>query len=84
MIQRVMEHIVEQTIPAVVINNPEVDWNPFANVVTAAAVDRDGTPRSAAAFRRTPRRNRTSATVCCSRPGVRRAGGPRIRQRRRP
>jgi hypothetical protein len=50
MIQRVMEHIVEQTIPAVVINNPEVDWNPFANVVTAAAVDRDGTPRSAPAF----------------------------------
>ncbi len=49
MIQRVMEHIVEQTIPAVVINNPEVDWNPFANIVTATAVDRDGTPRGAPA-----------------------------------
>jgi hypothetical protein len=33
MIQRVMEHIVEQTIPAVVIDNPRVDWNPFANQV---------------------------------------------------
>jgi hypothetical protein len=42
MIQRVMEHIVEQTIPAVVINNPAVDWNPFANTVAPAAVDREG------------------------------------------
>jgi hypothetical protein len=33
MIQRVMEHIVEQTIPAAVINNPAVDWNPYANTV---------------------------------------------------
>jgi hypothetical protein len=47
MIQRVMEHIVEQTIPAIVINNPEVDWRPFANTVTSAAVDRDGKPVNA-------------------------------------
>jgi len=38
MIQRVMEHIVEQTIPAVVIDNPAVDWNPHANTVAPAAV----------------------------------------------
>lgn len=39
-IQRVMEHIVEQTIPAVVIDNPQVDWNPHSNqVAPAAAVD---------------------------------------------
>jgi hypothetical protein len=38
MIQRVMEHIVEQTIPAVVIDSPRVDWNPYANEVAAAAV----------------------------------------------
>ncbi len=37
MIQRVMEHIVRQTIPSAVIDNPGVDWNPFANVVTASA-----------------------------------------------
>ncbi len=37
MIQRVMEHIVAQTIPAVVINNPAVDWNPYANSVAPAA-----------------------------------------------
>lgn len=37
-IQRVMEHIVEQTIPAVVIDNPQVDWNPHSNQVAPAAV----------------------------------------------
>ena len=42
-IQRVMEHIVAQTIPAVVIDNPQVDWNPVANTVAPAAVSRDGT-----------------------------------------
>src|SRR3989475_2465999 len=33
MIQQVMERIVTQTIPKVVINNPGVDWNPFTNDV---------------------------------------------------
>lgn len=33
MIQKVMERIVTQTIPASVINNPNVDWNPFTNEV---------------------------------------------------
>jgi hypothetical protein len=36
MIQRVMEHIVLQTIPASVIDNPYADWNVFANTVSAA------------------------------------------------
>ena len=41
-IQQVMERIVTQTIPAVVVNNPAVDWNPFTNeVATAAAKDSD-------------------------------------------
>ncbi len=34
---KVMERIVTQSIPAAVINNPTVDWNPFANTVVAAA-----------------------------------------------
>lgn len=34
---KVMERIVTQTIPAAVINNPHVDWNPFTNTVVAAA-----------------------------------------------
>ncbi len=36
-IQQVMERIVTQTIPRAVINNPQVDWNPFTNQVTPAA-----------------------------------------------
>jgi hypothetical protein len=38
MIQKVLERIVTQTIPAVVINNPGVDWSPFSNKVQLAAV----------------------------------------------
>jgi hypothetical protein len=37
-IQQVMERIVTQTIPEVVIDNPDVDWNPFTNTVKPAAV----------------------------------------------
>jgi hypothetical protein len=36
MIQKVMERIVTQTIPAAVVNNPQVDWNPFTNDVKPA------------------------------------------------
>jgi hypothetical protein len=36
-IQQVMEHIITQTIPESVVNNPEVDWNPWTNEVTRAA-----------------------------------------------
>jgi len=36
-IQQVMERIVTQTIPADVVDNPQVDWNPFTNEVKAAA-----------------------------------------------
>lgn len=38
MIQRVMERIVDQSIPEVVVDNPHVDWNPVTNEVKAAAV----------------------------------------------
>ena len=49
MIQQVMERIVTQTIPALVINNPAFDWNPFTNDVSAAAVkDSDTTTAPAA------------------------------------
>ena len=44
-IQQVMERIVTQTIPEVVIDNPQVDWNPDTNEVRAAAVkDSDFSP----------------------------------------
>ena len=42
-IQRVLERIVDQSIPAVVVDNPRVDWDPFENRVAPAAVrDDDG------------------------------------------
>ena len=37
MIQQVMERIVTQTIPKVVINNPQFDWNPYTNEVKASS-----------------------------------------------
>ena len=45
MIQQVMERIITQTIPSVVINNPTVDWNPSTNAVSAAKEkDSDAAP----------------------------------------
>ena len=45
MIARVMEHIVAQTIPAAVIDNPSVDWSPYSNRVEASPVkDSDRAP----------------------------------------
>ncbi|MFZ2490847.1 MAG: hypothetical protein WA208_05130, partial [Thermoanaerobaculia bacterium] len=38
MIQRVLERIVDQTIPEAVVDNPNVDWNPVSNEVRPAAV----------------------------------------------
>jgi hypothetical protein len=35
-IVKVMERIVTQSIPKAVIDNPNLDWNPFTNKVTAA------------------------------------------------
>jgi hypothetical protein len=37
-IRRVMERIVDQSIPLAVLDNPSVDWNPFTNEVRKAAV----------------------------------------------
>jgi hypothetical protein len=44
MIQKVMERIVDQTIPEIVVNSPHVDWNPYANTVSAAAVSDSDIP----------------------------------------
>ncbi|MBN2320977.1 MAG: hypothetical protein JXR49_17995 [Acidobacteria bacterium] len=37
MIQKVMERIIDQTLPASVINNPQLDWNPYTNEVEPAS-----------------------------------------------
>jgi hypothetical protein len=46
MIYKVMEHIINQDIPKVVINNPDYEWAPFANKVTKAGsyVDAEAEP----------------------------------------
>ncbi len=36
-IQRIMERIVDQTIPEAVIDNPALDWNPYTNKVSLSA-----------------------------------------------
>lgn len=43
-IQQVMERVVTQSIPQVVVNNPAVDWNPFSNEVTPAAASDSDAP----------------------------------------
>ncbi len=47
MIQLVMERIITQTIPEVVIDNPNVDWNPFTNEVKPAAENDSASPAPA-------------------------------------
>jgi hypothetical protein len=44
-IQQVMERIVDQTIPEIVIDNPSVDWNPYTNGVTLTGVNDSDSPR---------------------------------------
>jgi hypothetical protein len=52
MIIKVMERIVTQTIPAAVIDNPNVDWNPFTNALTATPVAEleENAPKKSAAL----------------------------------
>ncbi len=44
MIERVLERIVDQSIPRAVINNPQVDWNPVTNEVQPSPVNDLGSP----------------------------------------
>lgn len=64
MIQKVMERIVTQTIPAVVINHPQVDWNPATNEVMPAAVrDDDPLPPGAPSVSKDPEPNTRYAVL---------------------
>ena len=47
MTQKVMERIIDQTIPALVIDNPLVDWDPYSNEVTLATVSDSDQPTPA-------------------------------------
>jgi len=44
MIYKVMEHIINQDIPKIVINNPEFEWAPFTNKVTKGGNPVEATP----------------------------------------
>ncbi|MBI3194240.1 MAG: hypothetical protein HYZ34_07230 [Ignavibacteriae bacterium] len=64
MIQKVMERIVDQTIPDIVVNNPHVDWNPFTNEVTAATNnDADSPPPTDMKISNTPEPDERYATL---------------------
>jgi len=45
-IQKVMDRIIDQTIPQIVINNPYVDWNPYTNEVKVTDVYDFGEPKN--------------------------------------
>lgn len=51
MIRQVMERIITQEIPEIVVDNPEVDWNPYANAVYKAGTDSTVEPAAEAARR---------------------------------
>ncbi len=54
-IQRVLERIVTQSIPAAAVDNPGIDWDPFANTVARAAVqDREPASKDAGPVSRDP------------------------------
>jgi hypothetical protein len=59
LIQKVMERIVTQTIPAAVVDNPLADWKPVSNIVTASSIkDFDGARNSDVAITNTPEPDR--------------------------
>jgi hypothetical protein len=55
MIQKVMERIVRQEIPAAVVDNPLLDWDPAANTVRVSTVKDVEAPAAATAEARTDR-----------------------------
>ena len=55
LIQRVMERIIDQSIPQLAVNNPTVDWSPFSNgLKPAAASDSDQPAASAQSLTNAP------------------------------
>jgi hypothetical protein len=52
MIYKVMERIITQEIPAVVINNPEYEWAPYTNKVMKEGKVLDSTPEPDTRFRK--------------------------------
>ncbi|UCE04315.1 MAG: hypothetical protein JSW07_11820, partial [bacterium] len=57
MIQKVMERIIRQKIPAIVIDNPAVDWDPLNNKVQATAIKLEGKDVISSEVKDTPEDN---------------------------
>lgn len=55
LIQKVMERIVRQEIPAAVVNNPRLDWNPLTNAVSLSPVNDADPPAGSVAEARAGR-----------------------------
>jgi hypothetical protein len=55
MIAKVMDRIVRQEIPAAVVNNPLLDWNPTTNAVSVSAAKDAAAPAGAAPEARSSR-----------------------------
>lgn len=68
LILKVMERIVTQTIPAEVIDNPHLDWDPVANSVTVAPPGEveDGAPKREAKASNAPEPSTRYAKVLAS------------------
>jgi len=65
-IAKIMERIVTQSIPQAVVDNPKLDWNPFANTVVAApatVVEKDAPADRSATPSTTPEPNTRFAHV---------------------
>jgi hypothetical protein len=63
-IQQAMERIVTQSIPQAVIDNPQVDWNPFRNEVQAASEqDSDSPAKTSAKVTNAPEPDTRYATL---------------------
>ena len=82
--QKVMERIVDQTIPEMVVNNPLVDWNPYSNEVWPAAVQDSDHVGARWTSRSRTRRSRTPDTKSCWAPFRRCAWWMSTRRQRRP
>lgn len=54
MIQIIMERIIKQEIPAPVINNPSVDWNPLSNEVKKTTLEIESVTKKQTDVQNTP------------------------------
>lgn len=52
MVYEVMKRIISQEIPKEVINSDRYEWNPYANTLSQAGNELEGTPESPARYQK--------------------------------